>query len=126
MASLSTHFGAFAARPLLWRAVVAGGVLASAALAGVSLWTLVLAGDSPAAIGSAGWFWTASLAAGALSVMAATGQRTGLLGLQAFFALAGLPMLLRGLREDESWLLGGAVACALWLVLSLFARPDRD
>lgn len=111
--------------PLLWRVSIGGGVLAAVVLAGAALWTLVVAGDRPAAIGSAGWLWTASLAAGALSLMAAGGQRLGLWGLRVFFLLAGLPMLLRGLRDERMWLVIGAAVCAIWLVASLFARPGE-
>lgn len=111
--------------PLLWQVSVAGGVLAAVVLAGFSLWTLVVAGDRPAAIGGAGWLWTASLAAGALSLMAAGGQRIGLWGLRVFFLLAGLPMALRGMRDQETWLFVGAGLCAVWLALSVFARPGE-
>lgn len=104
---------------------VGGGVLAAVALAGFALWTLVIAGDRPAAIGSAGWLWTASLAAGALSLMASGGQRLGLWGLRVFFLLAGAPMLLRGMRDERLWLLTGAALCAAWLAMSLFARPGE-
>ncbi|QDU86057.1 hypothetical protein Pla163_32060 [Planctomycetes bacterium Pla163] len=109
--------------PLMWQVSVAGGVLAAVVLAGFSLWTLVVAGDRPAAIGGAGWLWTASLAAGALSLMAAGGQRLGLWGLRVFFLLAGAPMVTGGLRDHGTWLFVGAGLCAAWLVLSLFARP---
>lgn len=111
--------------PLPWRLAVSGGVLAAVALAVFALWTLFIAGDRPAAIGSAGWLWTASLAAGALSLMAAGGQRLGLWGLRGFFVLAGAPMLLRGWRDDRLWLLVGAGLCIAWLALSLFARPGE-
>lgn len=111
--------------PLPWRVAVVGGVVAAVALAGFALWTLLVADDRPAAIGSAGWLWTASLAAGALSLMAASGQRAGLWGLRVFFILAGLPMLLRGLRDERAWLLVGAGLCAAWIALSLFARPGE-
>ena|GEM_PF-3843727 len=111
--------------PPLWRVSVAGGVLAAVALAAFALWTLFVAGDRPAAIGSAGWLWTASLAAGALSLMAAGGQRLGLWGLRVFFLLAGAPMLLRGLRDGREWLFVGAALCAVWLVVSAFARPGE-
>jgi len=113
-------------RPRAWRAAVAGGVLAAAALGGLALWTLASDGDRPEALGSASWFWTASLAAGALSVMTAAGQRLGLWGLRVFFLLAGLPMFLRGEREGATWLLVGAGVCALYLIGTAWARPSND
>jgi hypothetical protein len=112
-------------RPLAWRVAVVGGAAAAVLLGLSALWTLAQAGDRPLALGSASWLWTASLAAGALAVMTAAGQRLGLWGLRIFFVLAGLPMLLRGLRDGEQWLLVGAGVCVAWLVATAFARPTH-
>jgi hypothetical protein len=125
VASLVNDRVPFGERPIAWRVAIVGGAAAAVLLGLLALWTLAQAGDRPLALGSASWLWTASLAAGALAVMTAAGQRLGLWGLRIFFVLAGLPMLLRGMREGEVWLLVGAGACAAWLFATAFARPTH-